>query len=177
MLFVAFAIRARQQEMVFETPTTARSPCSRAPAARLYDNMKTAWRDRISSAKGVYTSPFMQMCSHYLVDSGACTQASDGRRARSRTRLGCPGALLHARMAVQNPRRVELNSGAVDKCIADAKGAPASRNKKNFFFGPTAVWEVFEGRPTEGSFLCGRFEGFPPLVRHRLDDRRAVRQQ
>jgi transposase len=42
----------------------------------IYDNMKTAVETIHVGRERAYNRRFLQMCSHYLVEPGACTPAS-----------------------------------------------------------------------------------------------------
>jgi hypothetical protein len=123
MLFVRCYPR-ETQEMVFDAHDRAfalfKGTCGRG----IYDNMKTAVETIFVGKGRLYNRRFMQMCTlprrpgrlHAGIRLGEGPGREPGR--------ACPGALLHATAAVQNPRRVKrLAAGQVHRL---RQGAPAS---------------------------------------------------
>jgi hypothetical protein len=123
MLFVRCYPR-ETQEMMFDAHDRAfalfKGTCGRG----IYDNMKTAVETIFVGKARLYNRRFLQMCSHYLVDPVACTVVGLGEGPGRKPGRACPGALLHATAAVQNPRRVERLVAGQVHCLR--KGAPPS---------------------------------------------------
>lgn len=74
MLF-ARAYPRETQEMVFDAHDRA-GPVQRHLHTRHLRNMKTAVETIFVGKGRLYSRRFLQMCSHYLLDSVACTPAS-----------------------------------------------------------------------------------------------------
>jgi transposase len=85
MMFVR-AYPLETQEMVFDAHERAFAFFKGACARGVYDNMKTAVETMFVGKDRQYNRPFLQMCSHHLLEPVVCTPASGWEKARSRTR-------------------------------------------------------------------------------------------
>ncbi|MGY2935626.1 transposase [Bradyrhizobium sp. GM6.1] len=170
MLFVRCYPR-ETQEMVFDAHDRAFALFKGTCVRGIYDNMKTAVETIFVGKGRLYNRRFMQMCSHYLVDPVACTPASGWEKGQvEKPGWACPGALLHAAAAVQNPRRVErVAAGQVHRL---RQGAPASRTGRTDGLGGV------RSRAAEARSLCRPVRRIPRGAGIGLDDLSgAVRQQ
>jgi transposase len=74
--------------MVFDAHDRAfalfKGTCSRG----IYDNMKTAVETIFVGKDRRYNRRFLQMCSHYLVDTVACTPASGWEKGQVENQVG-----------------------------------------------------------------------------------------
>src|SRR5204862_6663386 len=155
MLFVRCYPR-ETQEMVFDAHDRAfalfKGTCTRG----IYDNMKTAVDSVFVGKDRQYNRRFLRMCSHYLVDPVACTQAAGGEMGQVENQVGLVRERFFApRLRVKTYD--ELNAWLIDKCVAYAKAHPHPERPDQ------TVWEVFEEERPNLVPYRGRFDGFHAL--------------
>jgi transposase len=83
------------QEMVFDAHDRAFALFKGACQRGSYDNMKTVLETIFVGKDRLYNRRFLQMCSHYLVDSVACTPASGWEKGQVDRPHGRAQALWH----------------------------------------------------------------------------------
>jgi hypothetical protein len=134
---VRAGLPARDARRWCSTPTTGRSPSSRAPAARHLRQHR-----------------FLQMCSHYLIEPVACTPAAGWEKGQVENQVGQRArALLHAPAAGQELRGAErLAARPVHRL---RQGASPSRSS-----GPDDLGGVRGGAGEPGA-LCRAVRRLP----------------
>jgi transposase len=125
MLFVR-AYPRETQEMVFDAHNRAfaffRGTCTRG----IYDNMKTAVETVFIGKDRQFNRRFLRMCGHYWVEPTACTPASRWEKGQVENQVGgVRERFFTPRLRVASYE--ELNAWLLDRCVAYAKAAPASR--------------------------------------------------
>jgi hypothetical protein len=152
MLFVR-AYPRETQEMVFDAHDRAfaffKGTCTRG----IYDNMKTAVETVFVGRERAYNRRFLQMCSHYLVESVACTPAAGWEKGQVENQVG----LVRERFFTPRLRVKsydELNAWLLDQCISYAR---AHRHPE---FREQTIWEQFEAERPCLVRYAGRFDGF-----------------
>jgi hypothetical protein len=149
----------------------------------IYDNMKTAVEAVFTGKDRHYNRPFLQMCSHFLVQPVACTPASGWEKGQVENQVG----LVRERFFTPRLRvrsLDELNAWLLDKCVAYAK---AHRHPEE---GDKTIWEMFEDEPLRAigsstmanaaaaGALCRPLRWVPQRAGFGIEDlHRAVRQQ
>ena len=145
------------QEMVFDAHERAfaffRGACTRG----IYDNMKTAVDAVFVGRERRFNRRFAQLCSHYLVEPGACTPASGWEKGRVENQVG----VLRQRLFTPRLRfadYAELNAWLLERCIAYARGKAHPEQP-----GRT-VFEVFEAERAALVPYPGPFDGYRATV-------------
>src|SRR6201985_750196 len=108
---------------------------------------------RSSLAKTVPNRRFLQMCSHYLVEPGACTPGSGWEKGQVENQVGLVRERFFTpRLRVKNYE--ELNAFLLDRCVAYAR---AHRHPE---LREQTISEVFEAERPSLVPYAGRFDGF-----------------
>jgi len=121
---------ARERRHVFDGHD-GHSLCSRALRARPLRHRRTQWRTNLRRQRAILQSPFMQMCSHYLVIRLPVRQVAPcWENGQVENRFGLSVNASSRRGCGSKPSD-EFNAWLLEKCIASHTAPPGSGNWPN----------------------------------------------